>query len=57
MLLLGNNFKFYTMSFFRLRFISYGGILKQYREALNQDDVEMGDLIHELEKNEFIWKK
>lgn len=42
---------------FRLRFISYGGILKQYREALNQDDVEMGDLIHELEKNEFIWKK
>ena len=50
MLLLGNNFKFYTMSFFRLRFISYGGILKQYREALNQDDVEMGDLIHELEK-------
>ena len=42
---------------FRLRFISYGGILKQYREALSQDDVEMGDLIHELEKNEFIWKK
>ena len=57
MLLLGNNFKFYTMSFFRLRFISYGGILKQYCEALNQDDVEMGDLIHELEKMNLYGKK
>ena len=42
---------------FRLRFISYGGILKQYREALNQDDVEMGDLIHELEKMNLYGKK
>ena len=42
---------------FRSRFISYGGILKQYREALGQEDVEMGDLIHELERDAFIWKK
>jgi plasmid rolling circle replication initiator protein Rep len=40
-----------------LRFISYGGILKDYREALNLDDVEDGDLIYEDKKDADVWKK
>lgn len=40
-----------------LRFLSYGGILKEYRELLKLEDVEDGDLIYEDEKNELIWKK
>ena len=34
-----------------LRFLSYGGILKEYREALKLDDVEDGDLIYEDKKS------
>ena len=40
-----------------LRFLSYGGILKEYREALKLDDVEDGDLIYEEQKNQELWKK
>ena len=32
-----------------LRFVSFGGILKEYREILKLDDVEDGDLIYEDE--------
>lgn len=50
-------FETLTSELFRVRLLSFGGILKEYREALKHEDVEMGDLIHELEKEEFIWKK
>lgn len=40
-----------------LRFISYGGILKEYREALKLDDVEDGDLIYEDKNDDALWKK
>lgn len=40
-----------------LRFLSYGGILKEYRESLKLDDVEDGDLIYEEQKNQELWKK
>jgi plasmid rolling circle replication initiator protein Rep len=51
------NFEILTEQLFRLRFISYGGILKDYREALKLDDVEDGDLIYESEKEKDIWLK
>ncbi len=40
-----------------LRFLSFGGILKEYRELLKLDDVEDGDLIYEDEKDTTLWKK
>lgn len=40
-----------------LRLLSYGGILKEYREALKLDDVEDGDLIYEDKKVDALWKK
>lgn len=40
-----------------LRLLSYGGILKEYREALKLDDVEDGDLIYEDKKVDSLWKK
>ena len=40
-----------------LRFVSFGGILKEYREILKLDDVEDGDLIYEDEVDRDNWKK
>lgn len=40
-----------------LRLLSYGGILKEYREALKLDDVEDGDLIYEDKNDDALWKK
>ena len=37
--------------------MSYGGILKEYREALKLDDVEDGDLIYEDKNDDTLWKK
>ena len=39
-----------------LRFVSFGGILKEYREILKLDDVEDGDLIYEDEVDRDNWK-
>lgn len=50
-------FQILTKELFRLRFISYGGIFKEYRDALRQEDVEDGDLIFESEKEKDIWSK
>lgn len=50
-------FEIFTKELRGLRFLSFGGILKEYRELLKLEDIEDGDLIYEDEKNELIWKK
>lgn len=50
-------FEILTKELRGLRFLSFGGILKEYRELLKLEDIEDGDLIFEDEKNELIWKK
>lgn len=39
------------------RTLSFGGILKEYRNKLQFDDVETGDLIYDSLDNEEIWKR
>lgn len=39
------------------RSLSFGGILKDYRNKLQLDDVETGDLIYDSLENEEIWKR
>jgi hypothetical protein len=42
---------------FRVRNLGFGGIFKEYRNALSLDDVETGDLIHDLkESDEHLWE-
>ena len=39
-----------------IRNLGYGGLFKEYRKILNLDDVEDGDLVHEItEKEEALW--
>ena len=50
-------FEVFTEQLFKLRFLSYGGILKEYRSLLDLDDVEDGDLIYEKERESSLWLK
>ena len=39
-----------------VRNLGYGGIFKEYRKLLHLDDVEDGDLVHDItEKEEALW--
>jgi len=39
-----------------IRNLGYGGIFKEYRKSLMLDDVEDGDLIHDItEKQDALW--
>ena len=39
-----------------IRNLGYGGVFKEYRKLLHLDDVEEGDLIHDItEKQDALW--
>ncbi len=49
-------FEVFTKEMKGIRNLGYGGIFKEYRKLLMLDDVEDGDLIHEMtEKEEALW--
>jgi plasmid rolling circle replication initiator protein Rep len=39
------------------RALSFSGLLKEYRNKLQLDDIETGDLIYDSLDNEEIWKR
>lgn len=51
-----DDFKIFVDQMKGTRNLGYGGILKEYRKLLSLDDVEDGDLVHEVnEKQEALW--
>ena len=51
-----NLFELFVSQMFKVRNLGYGGLFKEYRKLLNLDDVEDGDLIHDItEKEEALW--
>ncbi len=45
-------FELFVNQMFKVRNLGFGGILKEYRQKLNLDDIEDGDLIHDLTEND-----
>ena len=49
-------FQVFTVQMKGVRNLGYGGIFKEYRKLLHLDDVEDGDLIHDLtEREDALW--
>ncbi len=49
-------FEVFTVQMKGIRNLGYGGIFKEYRKLLTLDDVEDGDLIHDItEKEDLLW--
>lgn len=49
-------FEVFTVQMKGIRNLGYGGIFKEYRKLLMLDDVEDGDLIHDItEKEDLLW--
>lgn len=49
-------FELFTVQMKGIRNLGYGGIFKEYRKLLMLDDVEDGDLIHDItEKQDLLW--
>jgi plasmid rolling circle replication initiator protein Rep len=50
-------FESLTLQMKNKRALSFSGLLKEYRNKLQLDDIEMGDLIYDSLENEEIWKR
>jgi plasmid rolling circle replication initiator protein Rep len=52
-----NQFESLTLQMKNKRALSFSGLLKEYRNKLQLDDIETGDLIYDSLENEEIWKR
>lgn len=52
-----SQFELFVKQMFKVRNLGFGGIFKEYRQKLDLDDIEDGDLIHEgTDQEEHLWE-